>query len=174
MIALLLALACARRAPPEDLPPVAAPVAQPAPAPTGHIADGRYQDDRLGLSAPVPEGWRARTGRGDGALRVALEHVESGTRVEIWAFESQDETPRPRDGCAWTFVDRGRYRALKVPEATTVATCTPDDPVAPVIFAYLINRDGVLVQIEVAAPRDDLARGKQLGDALVSGVRLGP
>lgn len=171
MIALLLALACARRAAPPEVAPVAVPISAQPPAPTGVIADGQYTDGRYDLTVPVPDGWRARPGHGDGALRVALEHLDSETRVEIWAFEGADEQPRRREGCAWTFVDRGSYRALKVAGEYTVSTCTPENPIGPVVFAYLLARSGVVWQVEITAPRDDLAHAKQLGDGLVAGIR---
>lgn len=172
MIAIWLLWGCAcRPAPPA--PPAAAPVAVAAAAaqPAGVIADGRYDDATFGFGLPIPAGWTTTVGAADGALRLRLEQVESGARVELWCFEGQDLTPRPRDGCAWTFEDEAPFRAFRTSGTVVGATCTPSDPTVRVAFAYLVALPDGVMQAEIHVPRRALVRAKGEGDQVVSGIR---
>ena len=172
MIGVWLLWGCACRSPPPGTPPSvpAADVAAPLQA-AGLVSDGRYVDARFGFELPIPDGWSTTTGTDDGALRLRLEQTASGARVELWCFEGQDLTPRPREGCTWTYEDEAPFRAVRTSEPVVGATCTPLDPTVRVTFAYLVALPNGVLQAEVHVPRRALLRAKGEGDEVVSGVR---
>lgn len=171
MIGLLLWVACRK---PVAAPPLEALPAEQTPAVvlSGAVIAGVYRDDRWALQVPVPEGWTARPGRDDTPLRFSADHVGTGARVEILALPAGATAPLARAGCAWDFIDTGRYRGLAVPDEVTVATCSPEDPAAPHVFAVLLPREGLTWSLEIAALPQAMVAGKQAGEELLRGVRF--
>ena len=170
MIATLLLWACVRRPAPGPAVEATGEIAVETPAPSGVVVDGRFTDGTWSLVVPIPDGWEARPGLKGSGLRLTLDHVETGARVEIWGVQDAALVPRPRAGCTWTFQDRGGYRAVRVPGDVTVATCTPTDPTGPHLFAYLVPRPDVAWHLEITAPGDRLLIGKALGDAVLASI----
>jgi len=170
LVAVLLAACGPRRAPvPEPPPDRAAAAAQLV---SGFVEDGVFHDSRWGLSLPVPDGWEATPGPDAGALRVSITDPVDGTRVEIWAFDALGDTPRPRSDCRWTFVDTGRYRVAGRSGETTTATCTPQDPAASRVYAWLIPAEGYGVQAELHVPATALVEGRHDAEAILRGLRF--
>ncbi|MFZ5482207.1 MAG: hypothetical protein ACOZNI_35930 [Myxococcota bacterium] len=160
--------------PPEAPPPAleATPREAPAPVvPTGKL-EGRTWVDARGFTLEAPDGWTVQAGNEPGALRVALVDPETHVRVEVWAFTEGPLRPRPREGCAWTFEDRARYRAVKVTGDVLAATCTPDVPGGPRVLGYYVAREGVAWHLEAVVPAGELHDGKQAADGVFGTFRL--
>lgn len=169
---LLLAAACRRNVPLPPLEPL--PPSGPAEAAAGVIAGGTFEDATWPLKVPIPEGWTARPGQADSPLRLSAEHALTRARVEVFALPAGSVEPPPRAGCAWDFVDTGRYRGLSVTDEVTVATCTPDEPSAPHVFAVLLLRPELTWSLTVSAWPEQMVAGKEAGEALLRGVRFEP
>jgi hypothetical protein len=137
----------------------------------GEVSEGRFRDGRHGWELPIPEGWVARPGPEAGLMRVAMERVASDVRVEIWVFPGGgDLTARYREGCFWSYQDKGHFTALEGDGEVHTATCIPDDPAGHRIFATITRRGGQILQVEVHAPPDRLVAAKEVGDALTRGL----
>ena len=54
----------------------------------------------------------------------------------------------------------------------TSATCTPEDPQAPRVYAWLLPGQGVGIQAEIHVPVDRCQEGRHRGEALLRGLRL--
>ena len=173
VLALCAHTACRKRAPDVvdvgDLGPVQAP--EQAPRRAGSVAGGVFTDGRFGVSVQLPEGWLLDVGADEQPLRAAMFNPETLTRVELWAWDQDIALPPDREGCTWSFHDVAPYRALRLGSAAGVATCTPDEDGAPVVFAYLARKDGALVSVEVQAGPERLAADKAEGDDVVRTVR---
>ncbi|RME23852.1 MAG: hypothetical protein D6798_12640 [Deltaproteobacteria bacterium] len=173
LLALLAFVACGpRRAPAPELGAPTSTGPAPAPLMAGFVADGVFTDSRWGLTLPIPDGWEAQPGLDQGALRVAVVDPVRGTRVELWVFRSLGTAPRPRSDCRWTFVDTGRYRAAGLPGPLTTATCTPDDPTAPRVYAWLLPAEHYGVQAELHVPVTALVDGRHDAEAILRGLRF--
>ena len=137
---------------------------------TGRVDDGVFMDHELEFQVNIPSRWTAEPGPMGGNLRVAMTEVETGLRVEIWAFGGIALEPRSREDCVWTFQDSGGYRVLHLPDPVTVATCVPHEPKDPRVFGYLVVREAWTWQLEVHVPStatlDSLHRGEAVLDSL--------
>ncbi|MEC7948065.1 MAG: hypothetical protein VX265_10900 [Myxococcota bacterium] len=151
---------------PDAQPPVRVEV-----EPAGVVVEGRFEDAAGGFSVGVPEGWRARPGPGPGLLRVSLTDPATGVRVEAWRLSSETSTLQPRNGCHWTFADAGTYRDLPVFDAVRVGTCMPDDPMAPRIQAWLLQRGGFAWQLELHLPQVGMVAARRAGLAALGTAR---
>jgi len=171
--ALVVGIAAACRKPAlEPARPLVVGAPDVAPVPTGRMVDGVYIDGTWPLVVPVPPGWLATVGADGEAERLRLTDPDGDVRVTVAASRGDTLAPRPIEGCAWTFTDVGRYRAVKVRDAVLVGTCTPEDPDAPRVLAYVIARDGVLVHVEGAIPPGRLRAGRADFDRIVGDVRF--
>lgn len=147
---------------PEAPPPVRVEI-----EPAGAVVEGRFEDAEGDFSLGVPEGWRARPGPGPGPLRVSLTDPATGVRVEAWRLSIGTTGLERRTGCHWTFMDAGTYRDLPVSDAVHVGTCMPDDPMAPRIQAWLLQRGDFAWQLEVHLPQVGMIAARRAGlDAL--------
>ena len=162
----LLACTLKKTAPPMIATPEDAVEQAP---PAGEIIDGRFVDQRLDFSIAAPASWRVEIWPGDGPLRVTLTH-DSGAWVEAWAFAARLTEPAPRGDCSWDFIDDGHYRQPLA--ADLVATCMPDDPLKPRIYASLLYRGSITWQLEQHAPVAALSAGLTVTDALLETVRF--
>lgn len=142
------------------------------PPPAGSLVDGRFEDAHLPLSLGVEEGWVANVGRGDGALRLGMEHVATGTRMEVWAFSDGDADLHPRAGCHWTFRDEGAYSTLRVPGPVQVATCTPLEPGGPLVLDTWVEVEGTAFHFETIIPHGRLREGRRAADEILATVRF--
>ncbi len=143
-----------------------------APVPTGRLQGDTYVDGTWPLIVPVPPGWTAEIGEDGSVERVVLADPDGDVRVTIAATPGDTLAPRPLPGCAWTFQDVGRYRAVKVRDAVLAATCTPDEPDAPRIIAYVVAQEGVLFHVEGRVPQGRLRAGKADLDVVVGAMRF--
>lgn len=171
-LAALLLAGCPK--PRTDAAPALVQDAVPAEAglPAGRIQDGAYVDGRWPLSVPIPSGWTAQVGAESAAERLVLADPDGDVRVTVAATAGTEARPRPLPGCAWDFVDASRYRAVRVPDAVVAATCTPEDPNAPRVLAYVVAQEGVVYHVEGRIPNGHLQAGKADLDTLVGGVRF--
>ena len=83
-------------------------------AAAGVVAGGQFRDLQHQWELAIPEGWIARPGQATSPLRVTLEQVGVGTRLEVWTYGGSDLTPRRREHCHWTYVDPGHFAVLPV------------------------------------------------------------
>lgn len=167
MIALLMVLACM----PKDVDPAdvgvgTVPVVEP---PSGTVRDGVFRDEAHGFQVPLLEGWVADPGPSNGLMRVAMMHIPTDTRMEVWVFEGQGLSPRQREGCEWTFQSKGR--ALSVSEEVVIAVCTPNDPSSRRVFGTIFSHNNLVVQIEAHTPTDALVEGKDAADRVIRLIR---
>lgn len=144
----------------------------PPPAPAGSVLDRSYQDGSYPFSVDVGEGWVARPGTTDAALRVVLEHVSTGAQLEVWVFHESPTAPRPRAGCEWSFTDRGSYEQLRAAEARSVATCVPDDPERPLILGTYMVRSALAYHFELEVPPGRLLQARRASEDLLQGVEF--
>lgn len=149
----------------------AAPTATPAAA-AGAVLERSFEDASYPFGLTIAEGWIARPGACDGALRLVLQHVPTQATLEVWVFHAATSAPRPRGGCDWSFRDRGSYEALRAPEAREIATCTPRDPEAPMVLAWSMVRDALAYHFELLVPPGRLVQARRAADALLDGVRF--
>ncbi|MFT4979074.1 MAG: hypothetical protein ACI8S6_004984, partial [Myxococcota bacterium] len=140
--------------------------------PSGRIIDGRFVDDTFRMSIAVPSGWVVELGSAEDALRIRLIDEVTGAVIELWEFSAVLTEPVPRPGCAWAFQDRGPYRGVPTNSLIMVATCTPDDPGAPRVFAWLVGSDQVTWQVELHTPAERLSEARQAGEAILQTLRF--
>jgi hypothetical protein len=145
----------------------------PAPSLTGSVVEGVFMDDQLDFYIKVPDKWEAHAGPGDGNLRVAMTEVQTGLRVEVWAFGGIAFEPRPRGDCEWKFRDSGGYRALHLPDPVSISTCVPHQPADPRVFGYLVIRESWTWQLEVHVPSTATLDSLHRGEAVLSTARWG-
>jgi hypothetical protein len=131
-----------------------------------------YQDGSYPFSVAVGEGWVARPGTTDAALRVAFEHVSTGAQLEVWVFHESPTAPRPRAGCSWSFNDQGSYEQLRAAEARSVATCVPDDPDRPLILGTYMVRSALAYHFELEVPPGRLLQARRATEDLLQGVEF--
>jgi hypothetical protein len=162
--------ACKRPVPPSPGVVDVAPVREPSVL-AGEVIAGVFVDGDFAFRIRVAPGWTPHPGVNTSALRVALDHGSTGGRVEVWRFSGGDLRPRPRGGCLWTFTDRGPYWDLPVADDPNVATCMPEDPDDPRIQAWMVRRSGVVWQLEVHVPGDNLLVARRAGIGLLSTAR---
>lgn len=160
---------CVHRVPAPDPDLVQAEAWGPG-ALAGAIVGGRFVDARLGMSVPVPEGWRAEPGRVDDATRVVLVEPTGGARLRV--VVDGGEWPPARADCSWEFEDAGSYTFGAV--TARLATCTPHDPDAPRILGWRVDawRAGsppLLVEAEV--PPGQLLTAEDAAAGVLAGVR---
>jgi hypothetical protein len=137
----------------------------------GKIRDGVFRDEKHGWELSIPEGWVAYPGPRGGLMRVAVDRVASDVRVEVWVFPgTADLSARQREGCFWSYQSEGHFTALLGGGPVYTATCVPDDPARPRIFATITRREGKTLQVEVHAPAEMLVEAKRAGDALTRGL----
>lgn len=164
--------ACRKPAPPpEPAPSLVAPPIALAGSPAGSIHDEVYVDREWPLSVRVPDGWDVEIGTADATVRATFVDPETRVRVEFGAWRGE-AVPRARKGCAWTFTDTARYRAVRVPEAVTVATCTPDDPRRQRVLGWFVGREGIAWSAEAVVPEGALGPGKEAAERVIAGWRL--
>jgi hypothetical protein len=168
MIFLFALLACSPKHAPVGVAEGVAPGIVVASRPSGVVYEGVFTDEMHAFSLPVAEGWVAVPGPEVGLMRVRLNHVATGTRVEVWAFKGGRLEPHQREGCTWGFQAKGR--SLFVSSETLVATCVPDDPLGRRVYGTIFQRSSTTFQIEVEPPNDALLEGHRLAEALLSGM----
>jgi hypothetical protein len=132
------------------------------------VYEGVFTDEMHAFSLPVGEGWVAEPGPEAGLMRVAIEHVATGTRVEVWAFSGTGLEPHVREGCTWEFRSKGRL--VSYAEETLVATCVPVDALDRRVYGTIFERGGTTFQIEVQPPNDALLEGRSMAEALLSAM----
>lgn len=168
---LALAIGCAKqRVVPEMTGSTRAEVQGESSA-AGVVDDGQFRDLQHQWELAIPEGWIARPGQAASPLRVTLEQVGVGTRLEVWAYEGSDLTPRRREHCLWTYVDTGHFAVLPVTLGPVqAATCVPEEPRSDRLFAYMVVWGGVSHHFEIHVPTDALVDGKASGEAAIRGM----
>ena len=134
------------------------------------MLDGTYHDGSYPFSVAVVEGWVARPGMTEDALRVVFEHVPTGAALEVWVFHESPTAPRPRAGCAWSFSDQGSYELLRAADAREVATCVPDDPDDALILGAYMVRSALAYHFELEVPAGRLLQARRAADDLLAGV----
>ena len=168
MILFLLAAACAPKVAEEIrlAPPDAAPSMAEARS-SGVVYEGVFTDEMHAFSLPVMEGWVAVPGPETGLMRVAMTHVATSTRIEVWAFPGEGLEPRVREGCQWSFKEKNR--PLPFANDVLMATCAPDDPLGRRVYGVIFSKNGSTYQIEVQPPNDALLEGRMVASDLLEG-----
>ncbi len=171
LVVALAAVGCPKPKP-EPPPPLIATAPAPGSVPTGRVTGDTYVDGTYPISVAVPRAWTATPGADGGPVRVVLTDPDGDIVVTLARTQGNTLAPRPLPGCTWTFQDAARYRALKVRGEVLAATCTPDDPDAPRILAYVVALEGSLWHIEGEVTPGRLLEGKVDLDAVAGGVRF--
>ena len=175
-LSFLLLLACPRRAPePLELPEeVSGDVVELNEEPSAwRVVNGPWTDQETGLHVDVLEGWSGQPGEANAPLRIRLDHVSSGARLEIRVYPENGLVPRERVGCAWSYVEEGSYSTLRVTGEVRVASCLPDDPGAPRVLATRARQDERDWHFELLVPQGYLAPSKTAADELMATIRFG-
>jgi len=136
---------------------------------SGVVYEGVFTDEMHAFSLPVSEGWVADPGPETGLMRVAMVHVATQTRIEIWAFSGGGLEPRIREGCEWSFQEKNR--PLPYADAAVMATCVPKDPEGRRVFGVIFERSGVAYQLEIQPPNDALLEGRAVANDVLSRLR---
>ncbi len=160
---------CVHRVPAPDPELVQAEAWSP-PALAGAVVDGRFVDDRSGLSVPVPEGWRAEPGRVDDATRVVLVEPVGGVRLRV--VVAGGDWPPARGDCSWEFEDAASYTFGAV--TARLATCTPRDPDAPRILGWRLDgwrSAAPALVVEAEVPPGQLVTAEDAAAEVLAGVR---
>lgn len=149
----------------------------PAPRPVevvraGTVQNGEYLDADWPIRMRVPEGWTATPGARDEPLRLSLREPRTQVGLELRIYADGPVGPRSREGCAWTFETEGHFRAVRVADPVVVATCTPDEPLAPRVLGYYFKRGEAVYALESVLPVGHLIDGKSMADDAVGGVRF--
>ena len=161
------------RGPAGPVVPAGTPPVRRVAEPAGEVVDGRFVDAEGGFSIAGPDGWQVRIGPRTGERRVVLTDPDTGLRVEIWRLPETLAGLAPRPECIWTFDDHGPYRDLPIIDAQTVGTCMPEDPIAPRIQAWLVERGGANWQVELHLPGARMLEARRTGLAVLATARWG-
>ena len=114
MIFLFALLACSPKHAPVGVAEGVAPGIVVASRPSGVVYEGVFTDEMHAFSLPVAEGWVAVPGPEVGLMRVRLNHVATGTRVEVWAFRVAGSSPISERVALGDFKPRvGRFLCLQ-------------------------------------------------------------
>ena len=170
MILFLLSMACAPKAvepTPDATVPTVPSMAEARSS--GIVFEGVFTDEMYACSLPVIEGWVADPGPESGLMRVAMTHVSTSTRIEVWVFPGADVEPRVREGCKWLF--SAKNRPLPFADQVLMATCSPYDALARRVYGLLFSKNGATYQIEVQPPNDGLLEGRAAAHELLDGLR---
>lgn len=144
------------------------------PAPAGVVTGSVFHDQQLGLTLRLPTSWTPTVGAMDGALRLrAVSDRAPETILEVWRRPAGTPAPFPRAECTWTFIDDGPHLGLPGTEELTLATCTPEAPAEPRVYAWITERGDDLWQFEITAPWPRLLDAQREGAAVLSTVRWG-
>lgn len=178
LAALLIALppagACKKKAAPPPPAAVAPPAAAAPPRLAGDVTDSVFHDAQYGLTMRLPPGWSAEIGEVDSALRLrATGDRAPVATLEIWREPAGPLSPRPIDGCSWTFIDQGPFLGLPGTEDLTLATCSPGETAGPRVYAWTALRGEDLWRFELTAPWQRLLDAHREGAAVLSTVRWG-
>ncbi len=153
--------------------------APPPPAPAtaepelrGNVVDGIYTDPTAGFSIPVPSGWTWKEGPTDATLQVKVVNPDQTLSIEVWRFSGTDYSLRPREGCPWTFEDRGSYSGPGGVQNRTIATCVPKDARSPRTFAWIVETATAAWQIEGHVAPDAILRTEPTLRWMVEGFTL--
>jgi len=141
-------------------------------APAGSVRDGSYVDGSYPLAIALPDGWQAQAGASDSPMRVQAFHLSTGVSVEVRVEHASDVPRTDRRDCTWRFEDAGAHDALLVSGTVEVATCAPNDPNYPRVFATRITRNGLTYTFEVIVPAGRMISSKNAVESLLSGVRF--
>ncbi len=136
------------------------------------MLQGRYHDGSYPFSMAVQEGWVAHPGSADAPLRVVLEHVPTGSSLEVWVFHESPTAPRPRAGCAWSFADEGSYEQLRSAEARHVATCVPVEAGQQLVLGTYMVRSALAYHFELLVPSGRLLQARRAAEELMLGVEI--
>ena len=169
MIGLLFWMSCAPKVQLENAPIQQSAVPAMAEArSSGVVYEGVFTDEMHAFSIHISEGWVAEPGPETGLMRVALRHVATSTRIEVWAFPGEGLDPRVREGCVWSF--REKNRPLPFADNVTMATCAPEDALQRRVFGLIFEKNGSTYQIEVQPPNDALLEGRSIASDLLDGL----
>ena len=174
LLVLPLLVGCpAKPAPPT--PPDAVPreaAAAEAPQTAGSVVGGVYRDAAGRFQLPVPAGWSWTPGPPNAALQVRLMDSSGNLSLEVWRFPGNDHTLRPREGCAWNFVDNGPYSGPVGAATTRIGTCVPTDPTRPRVFGWVVGSADATWQLDGQLSPSVLASGMDPLQAAVQGFQL--
>jgi|GEM_PF-1733188 len=141
-------------------------------APAGNVQDGVYIDGSYPLAITLPEGWQAQPGDSDSSMRLQAFHLSSGVSVEVRVEHASDAPRTERRDCTWRFEDAGTHDTLRVSGTVEVATCAPNDPNYPRVFATRFTRSGLTYSFEVIVPAGRMLSSKAAVEDLLTGVRF--
>jgi len=126
--------------------------------PTRWVADDRT------VCLEIPEGWSGFQNDGDALLTL---HHESGVSASV----ARGGSPSARSGFVKVFEDAGTYRVIPLLFPAATATWASEAPGGPTIQEWIGRLDsGEPVRVEVQYPHGGAVWGRQLADALLTGL----
>ena len=133
----------------------------------GRIEEGRYYAHSGEFSLPVSGNWQVEVSGNQVGLLLRVENVIDDCAIEIWKYEGIQYRPTSKNGCIWSFQDKGLYSQWGQSRAVNVATCRPIESTDDLVFVYLYHRNGNTWQLESHVSRNNLIDGLHQSDQLL-------
>jgi hypothetical protein len=130
------------------------------------IGTTQWQDTDTTLSLAIPEGWLAWPGAPGGAVRLHMEHNESGVLVRVFASDSTVDWPSS-NSCEWRPGESGFSAGLRVGATLSFSACWPDVPGNGRKLAWRFVQTGRAWLIEARLPGGQAGIGGQALEVLL-------
>jgi len=134
------------------------------------IIDGVYHSNSAEFSLEIPTMWQVDVSGQLSGLQLRLENAVDDCAIEIWKYEGIQYRPVSREGCIWSFQDKGLYIDWGNSRAVNVATCHPVDSSSDMILVYLAHKDGNTWQLESYISRNNLVEGVHQAESVLQAI----
>lgn len=131
----------------------------------------QWEDGDTSLSLAIPDGWLAWPGAPGAAVRLHMEHAESGVLVRVFAGDSLVEWPSS-DNCQWRRGESGFSAGLRVAERLSFSACWPEVPGSGRKLAWRFEQLDQAWLIEARLPGGQAGIGGQALEELLPGFRF--
>lgn len=136
----------------------------------GQFQNGAYYPISGDFSVVVSGNWQVDvSGEGTG-LQLRVENLVDDCAVEIWKYEGIQYRPASKEGCIWSFQDKGLYISWGQSRAVNVGTCHPIDSTSSLVFVYLYHQEGYTWQLESHISRDNLVDGLHQSESVLQSI----
>ena len=139
---------------------------------SGTYEEGVFEDLEYDLTVVIPQGWNKQIGLAQENKRLMIFPEDETMYIEFWYFHSILIEPAPRDGCKWSFIDRGLYRSLDKEQMHLVATCFPTKSSDVIVQGHLAHHKKGTWQIEIHSTPEDFPEALKRSEELMSSVQI--